>query len=318
MKISIIMSVYNAEDYVEDAVESILQQSLGNFEFIIVNDGSDDGTSGILERFKSRDERIKVINQDRNLGLTASLNRALGEAKGEFIARQDADDISKPDRLQAQYDYMRANSGIDICSTYAWVMGDDGVSIYSFMYPTGDEEIKKFLNMGLNPIIHGSVMFRRNLISSIGDPFYRFRFGQDFDLWLRSSQFAKFAIIPQQLYRYRRGEGSVSRCNAEIKRELKAEIIKQHKKGNSEEWKEVEGKIFAKFANTTQRDLKSYSSAWLILLRGEQWKAFVIFLRNPQIRSIPLIIICLIPFIGWRLARKLHLKMSPYKRIIWA
>jgi len=99
-KISVIMSVYNGEKYLGEAIDSVLGQTFTDFDFIIVNDGSTDGSPGIIQSY--RDERIRVINNEKNIGLTKSLNKAIKESGGEYIARQDADDISLPERFEEQ------------------------------------------------------------------------------------------------------------------------------------------------------------------------------------------------------------------------
>jgi len=325
MNISIIMPVYNGEKYLADAIESILSQTFSDFEFIIIDDGSSDRTSEIIKKYRNNDTRIKVITLPKNGGLTAALNLAISESKGGFIVRQDADDTSEPERLQEQYEFLKSNPAIDLCSTYAWISGEDGVPIYSFTYPTDDNEIKDFLIRGINPIVHGAVMFRRDILKKVELPVYRFKFGQDFDLWLRISQFANFAIIPKQLYRYRRGESSISHKNTKIKKELKQAVMEMYKNGNGEKWKEIEDEVFAKFADSAagtkkphRSGIKSYTSGYLLLLQGKQLEALSQFMRISQIRTIPLICLCLIPFVGWQLARKIHLKMSHYRDITYS
>ncbi len=111
MKLSVIMPVYNGQDFVSKAIESILGQTFSDFEFIIINDGSTDRTLKILESYQKKDKRIVLLNQE-NKGIAKSLNRGIAKAKGDYIARQDADDISFPDRLRNQVEFLDNNKDV--------------------------------------------------------------------------------------------------------------------------------------------------------------------------------------------------------------
>jgi len=116
VKVSIVMSVYNAQKYLDEAIESILNQTYSNFEFIIINDGSTDKSLEIIENYAKKDSRIIVINRE-NKGLIYSLNEGIRKANGKYIARMDADDISLPQRLEKQVEFMEKNKNIGICGT---------------------------------------------------------------------------------------------------------------------------------------------------------------------------------------------------------
>ncbi|MBZ0310357.1 MAG: glycosyltransferase, partial [Anaerolineae bacterium] len=115
-EISVVMSVYNGEAYLKQAVESILNQTFPDFEFIILNDCSIDRTANILQDYAERDSRIKILHNEQNLGLTASLNRGLRAAQGAYIARQDADDISLPTRFAEQVHFLNQNPDVVLVS----------------------------------------------------------------------------------------------------------------------------------------------------------------------------------------------------------
>jgi glycosyltransferase involved in cell wall biosynthesis len=178
------MSVYNAEKYLEKAIESILTQSLYDFEFIIINDKSNDSSSDIISKFADQDQRIKYIENENNRGLTYSLNKALELAQGEYIARMDADDISTPYRLEKQFDYLQKNKEISLIGTSAYNINEDGEVIAERNVPLEYEEIKKSINL-INPIIHPSVMFRKKDILDIGGYNEEFKKVQDYELWFR-------------------------------------------------------------------------------------------------------------------------------------
>ena len=116
------MPAYNAEKYIAESIESILSQTFTDFEFIIINDASTDSTKEIIESFQ--DSRIILINNEQNLGVAKSLNIGIATAKGKYIARMDADDISLPERFQTQFNFMEKNPDIDICGSWARMFGD--------------------------------------------------------------------------------------------------------------------------------------------------------------------------------------------------
>ncbi len=121
-KVTVLMPVYNAEKYLKTAIESILKQTFSDFELLIINDGSTDGSEEIIRSFN--DKRIRLFNNEQNLGIIKTLNKGLNLAKGEYIIRMDADDISLPDRLELQVKYMEENPGIGISGTQARIFGD--------------------------------------------------------------------------------------------------------------------------------------------------------------------------------------------------
>src|SRR3990172_12530717 len=124
--ITVLMSAYNAEKYLREAIESILNQTFKDFEFIIINDCSTDKTKKIIEEYANKDARIKLINNATNLGLTKSLNIGLKEARGEYVARLDADDVALPERLEKQYEFMNKNRDITLTGAWAEKIYEEG------------------------------------------------------------------------------------------------------------------------------------------------------------------------------------------------
>lgn len=125
-RVSVIMSVYNSEKYLEDSIKSILNQSFKDFEFIIVNDCSNDNSLKIINKYKENDVRIRLINNSKKINLANSLNKCLKVAKGKYIARMDADDISIKNRLEIQYNFMEENEDIFLCGGSAIVINEYG------------------------------------------------------------------------------------------------------------------------------------------------------------------------------------------------
>lgn len=227
--ISVIMAVYNGMPYLEDAVESILNQSYKNFEFIIVNDASVDDTLKYLKSLK--DKRIKLIDNPKNLGLSASLNKALGVARGEYIARMDADDISLPDRLVIQLDYLKHNPRISLCGCWVDLIDKNGKVIGEKKYPTSDQDIKKALKW-YQPIVHPTFMARNKLYRKLGGYRSEFEYAEDYDLLTRAMKKYRMANIAKKLLLWRLADERRSRKSmknvdiADFK--VKLEILKSN------------------------------------------------------------------------------------------
>ncbi len=204
--VSVIMSVYNGERYLAQAVESILAQTETDFEFIIINDGSTDGTAELLRSYATRDTRIIVLDQS-NHGLTVSLNRALSEARGTYIARMDADDISAPDRLKKQIARLATHPD------YGCV-GSDILRIDEHGAEKGVEKLSRFDIVKRlpkrNTLVHGSLMFRAEVVTSLGGYRTDYRYAQDYDLLLRLLSVAKVGCVPEVLYQLRETKNSVT------------------------------------------------------------------------------------------------------------
>ena len=182
-KISLIMSVYNGEDYLAETVESVLCQTFTEWEFIIINDCSTDNTSKILAEYASKDARVKVHTNKTNLRLPSSLNKALSLAEGKYIARMDADDICMPDRLQKQYDFMEANPNVDL-SSCRFLTLKNGVYSSGGCGGKGDSESIKALLLVTNPILHSGIIAKADVIKALGYD-KNFTCTEDMELWTR-------------------------------------------------------------------------------------------------------------------------------------
>ncbi|KHD38323.1 glycosyl transferase [Clostridium acetobutylicum] len=188
-RISIIMPVYNAEIYLKESIESVLNQSYEDFEFIIINDGSTDNSIDIINKYSKLDDRIIVISR-KNKGLVYSLNEALKISKGEYIARMDADDICMEKRLKKQMEFLEAHKEIDILGSKVKVIGDvdDNIKVRN----ENKLNIPFYINKSNRDILinywycfaHSSVMFRRSILKKLDG--YRNYKSEDLDLWLRA------------------------------------------------------------------------------------------------------------------------------------
>jgi len=208
-QVSVVMAVYNGMPYLPQAVESILGQTLTDFEFIIVNDASRDDTQAYLEAHP--DPRLKIISFEQNRGQTAALNEGLRQARAPFIARQDADDLSKPERLAQQVAFLQAHPDYLLLGTAADLIDDTGRLTGVSVHPTSDEGVRaEFANRN-NCFYHGSIMMRREVLEQVG--FYRegFRTSQDYDLWLRIAEKGKVCNLGMPtLYQYRLHAGQMT------------------------------------------------------------------------------------------------------------
>ena len=198
-KARVIMSVYNGEKYLPEAIESILDQTLDDFEFIIVNDGSTDGSSGILDSYSKQDTRIRIIRNDLNIGLTRSLNRALESAKGPYVARMDADDISSSGRLEKQVSFLEKHPDLGLAGCYAVVIDGSGATVKNVVMP---EKVNELIRKR-NYYLHGSIMVRTDIIRELGGYDEEMRYAQDYELWLRLSKTHKMGVVPEFIYKCR-------------------------------------------------------------------------------------------------------------------
>ncbi|MBA3705095.1 MAG: glycosyltransferase [Bacteroidetes bacterium] len=197
-KISVVMSAYNAENYLEEAIESILAQTFSDFEFIIINDGSTDNTAEILSRY--RDKRIKVIDQ-KNTGLAVALNNGIKISTTNYIARMDADDVCLSDRLEKQFDFLENNSDHIIVGSNAEVMDKDGKFVFNSNLPLSDIEIR--IKLPEISFFHPAVMFKKTAFYCAGEYSTCMLRGQDYILFNRMHKYGKMANLSNILIRYR-------------------------------------------------------------------------------------------------------------------
>jgi len=181
-EVTVLMSVYNGELFLRESIESILNQTFNDFEYLIINDGSTDSSRDIIESYN--DSRIVLYNNEENMGLTKSLNIGIHRARGEYIARQDADDVSHPDRLKMQYEYMETNNCDVTCCRYQYI-DKRGKRLLWVSEIFSSQSLKRTLIDLKDPIAHGSVLMNKNSLVDAGEYNESFEFSQDYELWLR-------------------------------------------------------------------------------------------------------------------------------------
>lgn len=198
-KVSVILSAYNAEKYLAFAVESILNQTFGDFEMFLINDASTDGTGRIIGSFS--DPRIININNRTNLGVAVSANRCMDMANGEYIARMDADDISMPRRFEYQVKFMDENPDVGVCGSWIDTIGP--YKNYTNKYPADHAEIK-YRMLYENPFCQPVIMLRKKLFDKFNLRYEPSFFpSEDYDLWEKSLECFEGANIQKILLSYR-------------------------------------------------------------------------------------------------------------------
>jgi len=198
-KVTVLMSVYNGQDFLAEAVQSILDQTYGDFEFLIIDDGSTEPLNHILHSYK--DNRI-VIRRQENMGLTRSLNKGLFLARGEYIARMDADDVSLPNRLETQVHELDEDSGLDLVGCFFDIVDGENRLIERKELIT-DPVYRLWRLQFHNNYGHGTVMLRKKSVLDAGSYDENLSYAQDYDLWSRISTRNNTGIIPEVLYLYR-------------------------------------------------------------------------------------------------------------------
>lgn len=211
-KISVIMANFNGMPYLKEAVKSILNQTHKDLEFMIVDDASTDKSWEHLISLK--DKRVKLIKNGKNLGLAASLNKALKASRGQYIARMDADDISLPKRLEKQLEFLEKNRHVDLCGTWADLIDENGQIIGEKKFYTEDHKIKKALVI-YSPIIHPTFFAKAKVFKELKGYNPNFEYAEDFEFLLRAKNQFNFANIPQKLFKWRLWDKRRSRVRME-------------------------------------------------------------------------------------------------------
>ena len=227
-KVTVLMAVHNGVRYLRQSVESILRQTLADFEFLIVDDGSTDGSRDILLSYAD-DRRVRLVENPSNLGLTRSLNRGLSLARGALVARQDADDVSHPDRLARQAAFLDAHPDTALVGTQVRHIGQDG---RVFPAPGWEKALTgdgiRWQLMFDSPFVHSTVLFRRDVVwGRLGGYDESFRTSQDYELWTRVAAENRVTNLPEDLLDFRaHGEGVSAKYSSADVRKVESVILK--------------------------------------------------------------------------------------------
>lgn len=206
--VSVVMSVYNGRAFLTEAVDSILAQSYGDFEFIIIDDGSTDRTSEILSDYARRDARVRVLRHE-NQGRAASLNKGIGVAQTKYIARMDADDVALPQRFEKQVAFLEQHPDVGLLSGAYELIGTSGERLGILRLPLEDDEIRKMLKRH-NAFCHPAVIMRKEAVLTAGGYRKALLDVDDYDLWLRISERSRVANLEDIILRYRMHADQVS------------------------------------------------------------------------------------------------------------
>ena len=226
-RVSVVISAYNAQRYLREAIDSILTQTFGDFECVIVNDGSSDDTLSILKSYAQRDPRIRIISR-ANKGLTVSLNEALAACRAPLVARMDADDVALPERFAKQVAFMDANPDVVVVACSVELIDPFGIHIGIVNYPTDHASIDTQLLKGDGGCIcHPGCVYRLDAVRRVGNYRQEFNNSEDLDLWLRLAETGRVANLPDVLLKYRRDLGSVSHTKRDNQLRMKSTIVGQ-------------------------------------------------------------------------------------------
>ncbi|GAA6212664.1 hypothetical protein NBRC116602_24050 [Hyphomicrobiales bacterium 4NK60-0047b] len=253
------MPVHNGESFLKPAIDSILNQTFQDFEFIIINDGSTDRSNEIISSYT--DNRIQLIHHDTNLGIVHSLNEGVAQSTGEFIARMDCDDLSRPKRLERQLKFLEENKDVNIVGAWIKLFGHVRRN-FVHKYPVQSKAIKSLM-LFENPLAHPTVMFRREILNQKGKSNYLTNFPhvEDWAFWFELSKKYKFANISEVLLDYRVHKSSASKKNTRAQKhsviQLQKEMFSYYNLPFSEEflplnlqWSKKNCSNFSQYLNT--------------------------------------------------------------------
>jgi glycosyltransferase involved in cell wall biosynthesis len=224
--VSVLITVFNSAHYLREAIDSILSQSFKDFELIILNDGSTDESRSIIQSYD--DERIKIIDNRVNIGLSRIANLGISLAKGKYIARMDSDDVSIPNRLQLQVDYMEANPDIAVCGGFFKAFGvENSILNFNWVNETDSDRVK--INLLFDCAICQPTVFIRNEALKESGLLYNSDYdsAEDYRLWVSLSKNYKVANIPDIILRYRLSPNQTTNKKNHIQRAIKISLIKE-------------------------------------------------------------------------------------------
>jgi glycosyltransferase involved in cell wall biosynthesis len=207
-RVSVLLPVWNGEAFLEQAMESVLQQTFSSFELILIDDGSTDRTAAIAEEFAFRDTRVRVLRR-RHEGFSATLNAGIAAARGEYVARMDADDISVPDRLQKQVAYLDVHPACVAVGAWIEVVNEAGRHVGLKTLVTTHDEISAALLRGVSPMAHPTVVARRDTLRAVGGYDARCYPSEDLDLWFRLGESGELANLGEALLKHRRHKAAI-------------------------------------------------------------------------------------------------------------
>ncbi len=224
--LSVLMPVFNSERFVAEAIESILTQTFKDFEFLILDDASTDRSFEIIKDFENKDPRIKVYQNEKNLGVVASRNKLINLSKGKYIAWIDSDDVAIETRLKKQVNFLEAHPEIGMTGAYPIIIDENGKKIRKWWFETDPQKLKIELFFH-SPFLSSSIVIRK---SALPQNYYdsRFPVAEDFDLYSKIAEGFDIANIPEFLVKYRINSKGLSKSNTEKMERLSVQVIREH------------------------------------------------------------------------------------------
>jgi len=209
--VTVLMTVYNGLPYLDAAIRSVLAQTTADFELLVINDGSTDESLATIRAHT--DPRIRLIDQQPNRGIRATLNRGLAESRGRYVAIMDQDDVAAPERLALQVAHLEANPGVGLCGGDVELFGERTGPSWVRYFDPADLRVALLFE---NPICHPSVMLRRDTLAAHGLEYPDFPYAEEYALWVRLSRVASLANLRARVLRYRTHPSQISRRKSEL------------------------------------------------------------------------------------------------------
>jgi glycosyltransferase involved in cell wall biosynthesis len=291
--VSVILPVFNGARYIRIAIESVLKQTFGNFELLVLDDGSTDGSLAIARSFVAKDRRIHVITRE-NRGLVSTLNELIVLARGEFVARLDADDVCLPDRLQRQTEFMLTHPEVVCLGGDVELIDDCGRFLAVQRMFEANEDIQREALRGNTPICHPSVLIRTSVLRQLGGYRQEYYLAEDLDLWLRMGELGILANLSGPVLRYRLHDASVSSMHPKQQQEVARRCCRDawQRRGIRDGHFAVKGESRPTSDRRSQFDF-TLRLGWWAFNSGERRTSLVYGVRA----------VCQIPtsFEGWRL-----------------
>ena len=227
-RLSVVMSVYNGLPFLSEALESVLNQTYREFEFVAVDDGSADDSWRVLSEYAARDKRMVLVRHQVNRGVASARNTGFRAAQGQYIACQDADDISLPDRFARQVEFLDRQPDVGMLGTWSGFIDEQGRPLDKLGFPrlSEDKDLQRQL-LDSNCFCAGSVMIRRRHLEAVGGYDEGMALSEDYDLWLRLAEVTRLASIPAYLYLYRHHPASASSRHRSTLMKNKASVLER-------------------------------------------------------------------------------------------
>lgn len=270
--ISVLMPVFNAQKDLRQAIDSILNQSFSDFEFLIIDDGSTDQSAQIVESYD--DSRIRFLCNPKNLGLVPTLNRGLSEARGKYIARMDADDISEPLRFESQVALLE-NDQADICGGLFRIIDTNGKVTGDVSVPFLTDELVACLANTV-PFAHGSVTMRASFLRQHDLQYGPSPYAEDYDLWIRIFECGgRFANIPEIIFEYRNYSSSLSKVLGGPYAQASHELRRRFVKRNTQACKEALTSLMKRDSLAYSDQVNALFMAYLLWRQGGKLTLFL-------------------------------------------